>query len=219
MGEEAWGIVLAAQRARKWLPKLANDGERMVLNAMVLYTGQDGTASPNAQDIAELVDRSTQSVRRILRTLSADEGPLAKVGKRPVYSTADDRYKGGFVHVYALRPGDHPDDQLAIRFPGEHPDDQVGDSQVITEGVPGDHPDDRQPRTQVSAIESLNLLKDDEPSPPDHPDDQVGGLGRLEHPTDCDGGFHSFRIIGPKGYCRYCSLSVVGELAQMGAAS
>lgn len=180
--DETFGIVLAAQRARWWLPRLANDGERAVLMAMVLFVGMDGTASPTAEQLAELVDRSVNGVRRILRGLSGRSGPLVRVGQRPVFLEEEGRQKGGKVHIYSIAPTDRLGDQLGMFFPGDHPDGQVGDSQVITGEVPGDHPDNPQVITQARAIEGVEELNSGPKSPPDHPDGHVGDSLAERHP-------------------------------------
>lgn len=247
MTDESFGIVLAAQRARWWAPRL-KDHERNIVNAMVLYTNPNGTASPTAEQLAESAGRSIQRTRILLRELSAEGGPLVKVGDRPVYVDHGDYvgYKGGSVGVYAIAPTDRLGDQLGLDFIDESPPDRLGEHlgnfPPARRDGPTRAPDGPHPRAQTRTVEVEVEKKETNTMPGDHPDDQVGRLEGetmadwiartaaghhsgielgppIEDPrSPCAEGVHEFRMDG-SGWsrCKPCGLKIPDTLAEMSA--
>lgn len=189
--DQPYGIILAAQRARWWLPRLGGKNgkvDRAVVSALVLFVEVDGTASPTAPQLAEATHLHVQTVRVALRRLSEKGGPLAKIGERPVYSDDGDRYKGGRVGVYAIAPTDRLGDQLEIdfiepseppgtqlghRMPSESPGAQLGNGPSESDGGPNRAWEGSQVSPQTRAIEELNVEENGASVPRESPDAQL----------------------------------------------
>ena len=68
-----FGIVEAAQRARAWSPHLKTAGQRLVLSALVVFTGSDSMADPTSRQLSTFTGYTERACRRILTELEATD--------------------------------------------------------------------------------------------------------------------------------------------------